>query len=260
MNQYKIFYIKTICKVTKNIIKQRKCRWKSMGKTFQFKKFTIAQDRCAMKVGTDGVLLGAWARGGKRVLDIGTGTGLVALMMAQRFTDAVVDAVEIDHDTAGQAMENVSNSPFANRVKVFAKALQDFEPDAPYDSIVTNPPFFSNSLLAPDSSRTMARHTVALSFADILAFAARHLAEDGEISAIIPTDCMESFSQEAFMRGMFQTRLYMIKTVERKPAKRCLIAFSKSRHMTFDKAEVVLMGKDGKRSDWYNLATREFYL
>ncbi len=165
MNQYKIFYIKTICKVTKNIIKQRKCRWKSMGKTFQFKKFTIAQDRCAMKVGTDGVLLGAWARGGKRVLDIGTGTGLVALMMAQRFTDAVVDAVEIDHDTAGQAMENVSSSPFANRVKVFAKALQGFEPDAPYDSIVTNPPFFSNSLLAPDSSRTMARHTVALSFA-----------------------------------------------------------------------------------------------
>ena len=233
MNQYKIFYIKTICKVTKNIIKQRKCRWKSMGKTFQFKKFTIAQDRCAMKVGTDGVLLGAWARGGKRVLDIGTGTGLVALMMAQRFTDAVVDAVEIDHDTAGQAMENVSSSPFA---------------------------FFSNSLLAPDSSRTMARHTVALSFADILAFAARHLAEDGEISAIIPTDCMESFSQEAFMRGMFQTRLYMIKTVERKPAKRCLIAFSKSRPMTFDKAEVVLMGKDGKRSDWYDLATREFYL
>ena len=177
MNQYKIFYIKTICKVTKNIIKQRKCRWKSMGKTFQFKKFTIAQDRCAMKVGTDGVLLGAWARGGKRVLDIGTGTGLVALMMAQRFTDAVVDAVEIDHDTAGQAMENVSSSPFANRVKVFAKALQDFEPDTPYDCIVTNPPFFSNSLLAPDSSRTMARHTVALSFADILAFAARHLAE-----------------------------------------------------------------------------------
>lgn len=260
MNQYKIFYIKTICKVTKNIIKQRKCRWKSMGKTFQFKKFTIAQDRCAMKVGTDGVLLGAWARGGKRVLDIGTGTGLVALMMAQRFTDAVVDAVEIDHDTAGQAMENVSSSPFANRVKVFAKALQDFEPDAPYDSIVTNPPFFSNSLLAPDSSRTMARHTVALAFADILAFAARHLAEDGEISAIIPTDCMESFSQEAFMRGMFQTRLYMIKTVERKPAKRSLIAFSKSRPMTFDKAEVVLMGKDGKRSDWYDLATREFYL
>lgn len=128
MNQYKIFYIKTICKVTKNIIKQRKCRWKSMGKTFQFKKFTIAQDRCAMKVGTDGVLLGAWARGGKRVLDIGTGTGLVALMMAQRFTDAVVDAVEIDHDTAGQAMENVSSSPFANRVKVLPRPCKTSSP------------------------------------------------------------------------------------------------------------------------------------
>lgn len=260
MNQYKIFYIKTICKVTKNIIKQRKCRWKSMGKTFQFKKFAIAQDRCGMKVGTDGVLLGAWARGGKRILDIGTGTGLVALMMAQRFGDALVDAVEIDKDAAEQASQNVISSTFADRVRVFAKALQDFEPDSSYDSMVTNPPFFSNSLLAPDSSRCMARHTVALSFADILTFAERHLAENGEISAIIPSDGMESFSQEAFMRGMFQTRLCMIKTVERKPAKRCLVSFSKSRPKTYDKACVVLIDKDGKRSDWYELATRDFYL
>lgn len=231
-----------------------------MGKTFQFKKFTVAQDRCGMKVGTDGVLLGAWARGGKQILDIGTGTGLVALMMAQRFTEACIDAVEIDKDAAEQATENVSASPFAGRIKVIGKALQDFQPNASYDSIVTNPPFFSNSLLAPDSSRSMARHTVTLSFSDILLFAVNHLADDGEISAIIPTDCMEAFSQEAFTRGMFLTRQYMIKTVERKPAKRCLIAFSKSRAKAFDMAEVVLMDKDGKRSDWYDLLTKVFYL
>lgn len=149
MNQYKIFYIKTICKVTKNIIKQRKCRWKSMGKTFQFKKFTIAQDRCAMKVGTDGVLLGAWARGGKRVLDIGTGTGLVALMMAQRFTDAVVDAVEIDHDTAGQAMENVSSSPFANRVKVLPRPCKTSSPTLHTTASSPTHPFSATACLRP---------------------------------------------------------------------------------------------------------------
>lgn len=231
-----------------------------MGNTFQFKKFTVAQDRCGMKVGTDGVLLGAWARGGTHILDIGTGTGLVALMMAQRFAEADVDAVEIDKDAAEQAMENVSSSPFANRIKVIGKALQDFKPTSSYDSIVTNPPFFSNSLHAPDSSRNMARHTVTLSFADILSFAASHLTDDGEISAIIPADYMESFSQEAFTRGMFLTRQYMIKTVERKPAKRCLVAFSKSRQDVFDNAVVVLTNKDGKRSDWHHLLTQDFYL
>ena len=231
-----------------------------MGKTFQFKKFTVAQDRCGMKVGTDGVLLGAWARGGTRILDIGTGTGLIALMMAQRFSEAKVDAVEIDTNAAEQAMENVFSSPFASRIEVIGKALQDFCPTTPYDSIVTNPPFFSNSLQAPEASRNLARHTVTLSFADILSFAASHLTDDGEISAIIPADYMEAFSQEAFTRGMFLTRQYMIKTVERKPAKRCLVAFSKSRPKEFDKAEVVLTGKDGKRSEWYDLLTREFYL
>ncbi len=231
-----------------------------MGKTFQFKKFAIAQDRCGMKVGTDGVLLGAWARGGARILDIGTGTGLVALMMAQRFGESTVDAVEIDKDAAEQARENVLESPFANRIKVIDKALQDFQPNTSYDSIVTNPPFFSNSLQAPDSSRNMARHAVTLSFADILSFAASHLADDGELSAIIPADYLKAFSQEAFTRGMFLTRQYMIKTVERKPAKRCLVAFSKSRPKVFDKADVVLIDKDGKRSSWHKILTQDFYL
>lgn len=231
-----------------------------MGKTFQFKKFTVAQDRCGMKVGTDGVLLGAWARGGARILDIGTGTGLVALMMAQRFGEAKVDAVEIDQDAAEQAKENVASSPFTDRIEVIGKALQDFQPTDSYDCIVTNPPFFCNSLLAPDSSRSMARHTVTLSFADILSFAATHLTDDGEISAIIPADYMEAFSQEAFTRGMFLTRQYMIKTVERKPAKRCLVAFSKSRPKAFDRADVVLTGNDGKRSGWYASLTQDFYL
>ena len=231
-----------------------------MGNDFQFKQFTVSQDRCAMKVGTDGVLLGAWAHGGARILDIGTGTGLIALMMAQRFPEATIDAIEIDHDAATQAAENVARSPFAERIRVIETSLQQFEPDTHYNIIVTNPPFFSHSLKSPDDSRRLARQTDSLPFSAIFAFAAHYLTPDGELSAIIPTDYLEEFSQEAFMRGMFLSRQYSIRTVERKPAKRTLAAFSTSRPAVFDKQEVILMDKNGKRSEWYEELTREFYL
>lgn len=238
-----------------------------MGNDFQFKQFTVSQDRCAMKVGTDGVLLGAWAHGGARILDIGTGTGLIALMMAQRFPEATIDAIEIDHDAATQAAENVARSPFAERIRVIETSLQQFEPathnkipDTHYNIIVTNPPFFSHSLKSPDESRRLARQTDSLPFSAIFAFAAHYLTPDGELSAIIPTDHLEEFSQEAFMRGMFLSRQYSIRTVERKPAKRTLAAFSTSRPAVFDKQEVILMDKNGKRSKWYEELTKEFYL
>ena len=102
---------------------------------FAFKKFVIHQDHCAMKVGTDGVLLGSWANGGKRILDIGTGTGLIALMMAQRYTDATIDAVEIDHDAALQAYENVSNTEFANRIKIVETAIQHYSTQDTYNAL-----------------------------------------------------------------------------------------------------------------------------
>ena len=113
--------------------------------SFTFQKFTIHQDRCAMKVGTDGVLLGAWAHGGKRILDIGTGTGLVAIMMAQRFADAHVTAVEIDHNAALQACNNANCSPFASRIGIVETSIQNFEVYGTqlFDSIVSNPPFFT---------------------------------------------------------------------------------------------------------------------
>ncbi len=244
--------------------KQGRNNW-VMGKDFQFKQFTVSQDRCAMKVGTDGVLLGAWAHVGARILDIGTGTGIIALMMAQRFPEATVDAIEIDPDAAQQASENVARSPFAERIHVIETSLQQFEPDTHcstthYNIIVTNPPFFSHSLKSPDGSRRLARQTDSLPFSAIFAFATEHLTPDGELSAIIPTDYLEEFSQEAFMRGMFLSRQYAVKTVERKPAKRTLVAFSPSRPAVFDKQEVVLMDKSGERSEWYRELTKEFYI
>ena len=149
-----------------------------------------------MKVGTDGVLLGAWAEGGKRILDIGTGTGLIALMMAQRFPASTIDAIEIDSDAASQAVDNVKLSSFSNIVHVMNGSFQDFASSMPskqYDSIVSNPPFFNNSLKNPDEARMLARHTDTLSFRDLFHGVEKLLMDDGVFSAIIPATEKTSF-------------------------------------------------------------------
>lgn len=163
---------------------------------FRFKQFEIEQDRCAMKVGTDGVLLGAWAQGGRRILDIGSGTGLISLMMAQRFPEAEVVGIDMDADACGQARENVMASPFRDRVEIECCRLQDFggagvsktaealetaeglKADGVFDAIVSNPPFFVDSLKNPDSKRTMARHTDSLPFRDLFAGVKRLLSDE----------------------------------------------------------------------------------
>src|SRR5574344_2567439 len=129
---------------------------------FRFKQFSVFQERCAMKVGTDGVLLGAWAKvdAANRILDIGTGTGLVALMLAQRST-AMITAVEIDEEAAIQAEENFCQSPWANRFEVVNSDITSYETDALFDVIVSNPPYFVDSLQCPDGQRSLARHLSA---------------------------------------------------------------------------------------------------
>lgn len=151
---------------------------------FAFKKFVIHQDRCAMKVGTDGVLLGAWANGGSRILDIGTGTGLIALMMAQRFAEATIDAVEIDAEAAAQARENVATNAYADRISIAETAIQLYPTHHKYDAIVSNPPFFIDSLLTPNAQRTTARHACALKYCELFAAVKVLLDSDGEFSAI----------------------------------------------------------------------------
>ena len=128
---------------------------------FAFKKFVIHQDRCAMKVGTDGVLLGAWANGGSRILDIGTGTGLIALMMAQRFADATIDAVEIDAEAAAQARENVAATAYADRISIAETAIQLYPTHHKYDAIVSNPPFFIQCAVRTTPRKQSKRHLVA---------------------------------------------------------------------------------------------------
>ena len=178
---------------------------------FRFKQFTVFQDCCAMKVGTDGVLLGAWAEAYKRnnVLDVGTGTGLIALMIAQRNTNATIDAIDIDEGCVMQAKRNVFESPFSNRVDVQKSSFQDFAArnDNKYDLIVSNPPYFHNSLKSPNLHRNYARHTDSLSFYEIISEGVSLLTESGCISLILPYEFKTSVLMHAKTVGLFAKRI-----------------------------------------------------
>lgn len=218
---------------------------------FQFKQFTIEQELCAMKVGTDGVLLGAWAKGGPRILDIGTGTGIIALMMAQRYPEAQVTAIDIDEGAVRQAEQNVSQSPFLGRISVLQQAVQEHLGE--YESIVSNPPFFIDSLQAPDEQRNMARHTATLSYAELMKAAYRLLADNGEFSVVIPFDYRRRMEDEAVFVGFFPSRVCGVKTTERKPVKRYLLAFRKH-PCPCEKSEITI------GDETYNRLTEAFYL
>jgi tRNA1Val (adenine37-N6)-methyltransferase len=236
--------------------------WTGMTKNeiFRFRQFTIRQDRCAMKVGTDGVLLGAWADGGKRILDVGTGTGIIALMMAQRYPDSLVDALEMDAEAAAQASENVQKSEFAEHIQVINERLQAFSPLHDYDAIVSNPPFFVNSLASPDAKRAWARNAETLSAHDLFAFAKSHLTDEGTLSMVIPADQVGQMIGEASLAGMRLSRKVLVKTTPRKPYKRALIAFSHCPKTDAEIEEHNLLNADGTRSPWYDQLTSEFYL
>ncbi len=204
-----------------------------------------------MKVGTDGVLLGAWANGGSRVLDVGTGTGIIALMMAQRFPDTVVTAIDIDEQAVLQARENVERSPFRSRVGVAHSDVQEHE--GCYDAIVSNPPFFVDALSAPDPQRNIARHAVTLTYTGLMQAAWRLLADDGELSVVVPFDYRSRMEDEATYCGFFPSRVCAVKTTERKPVRRYLLAFRK--HPCALEKEIMALG-----DEYYKVLTQDFYL
>lgn len=226
---------------------------------FTFKQFVVRHDMCAMKVGTDGVLLGSWGDGGDRILDIGTGTGLIALMMAQRFDSAHIDCIDIDPKACQQARGNVADSRFASRINVYHSDVSAFEPPQRYDSIVCNPPFFSESLKCPDEQRSMARHTDSLLPRDLFRHAYRLLTPDGLLSIIIPTDQSAVFLRESSIAGFFIHKKTLIKTTEKKTAKRMLVTFGKHQTDSYQEECHVLM-EGGDRSAWYKTLTEDFYL
>jgi len=227
---------------------------------FSFRQFSISQDRCAMKVGTDGVLLGAWAPGGQRILDVGTGTSLIALMMAQRFPTSHVVGIDVDDEACLQAVENVENSPFSDRVKIVKSSLQEFLVEESFDAIVSNPPYFVNSLKNPDARRTLARHTDSLSFDDLFRGVGRLLSEYGVFSIIIPTDALEQMLLNACQYGFYVSRQVAVKTVERKLPKRYLLSFRRQSPEHVVEEIKVMTDSEGSRSTWFDALTREFYL
>lgn len=226
---------------------------------FRFKQFTVEHAKCAMKVGTDGVLLGAWACGGDAILDIGTGSGLIALFMAQRYPSAHIIAIDVDAGAALQARINVSNSAFSNRITVIETPLQKFDA-GPFSSIVCNPPFFVNSLKNRDGQKAIARHADTLTHAELVGAAAQLLADEGEFSVVIPAALCTAIDAEAAMAGLFPSRICAIRTVPRKPVSRYLLAYRKHPADRIEQTEECINNDDMSRSEWYCRLTEDFYI
>ena len=193
---------------------------------FKFKQFTIEQNDCAMKVGTDGCLLGSWfnCSGSKRVLDIGCGTGLIAIMAAQR-CNATVIGVEIDSKAALQARINADNSPWGERIEIINSNLLEYSTGERFDTIVSNPPYFVNSLKCDDTSRTLARHSDSLDCKAFFNKCQKLLESDGSISIVIPCDIMEEWKSAAMEQGLHPTRITYVRTTPKKAPKRVLVEF-----------------------------------
>lgn len=230
---------------------------------FKFKQFTVYHDRCAMKVGMDGSLLGSWAGEGlhpKRILDIGTGTGLIALMCAQRFENAEITGIDIQNGCTDQARENVANSPYSNRIQVEISPVQEFEADA-FDLIVCNPPFFNRSSQSGQTDRDTARHDDSLSFPELAHHSARLLNAKGVFALIIPEDRASEFMLSAEDNGLHLVRSVKVRGRVSGVVKRRLLEFSPSYPIEAPELGELAVEADIKVwTEEYKELLRDFYI
>lgn len=229
---------------------------------FRFKQFSVNDDRCSMKVGTDAVLLGAWCTvgGAKRILDIGTGSGVIALMMAQRsLITTHIDAVELLPHDAVEAKANVQASPWPEKISVIQSSIQDYRPPDAYDLIVCNPPYFSKSLLPPQEDRTTVRHTETLPHHELIEAAVRLLAPSGQFSVILPTAQGAVFLRESTERRLCLRKITRFFSRAGKPQKRSLMTFQLAKNASHEDS-LFLYGPDRNRSEAYVRLTQDFYL
>ncbi|MCF0197173.1 MAG: methyltransferase [Bacteroidaceae bacterium] len=228
---------------------------------FRFQQFDVHHDRSSMRVGTDAVLLGAWAEAPRGdILDIGTGCGVIALMMAQRYPESRVVGIDVDEESVREARDNVSASPFASRVRMEVADVRAYRAEAPFACIVCNPPYFTEDTLAPDPRRGRARSASFLHFDQLVAAVAHLLAPDGLFSVVLPTREVDDFCALCTFRGLYLARRTDVRTTSRKAPKRALLTFSRQLCHAPLATALTLMDPDGSRSEAYQRLTSTFYL
>ena len=230
---------------------------------FQFKQFTIQQDKCAMKVGTDGTLLGAWVHVStcRTILDVGTGTGLIALMIAQRNREAIIDAIDIDSGAYTQSTENIANSPFSKQIHTHHVSFQSYAntTQKQYDLIISNPPYFANSLKCPEEKRNLARHNDTLPLTELFAISSSLLLPHGRIALVLPFQKEEESACLARQNKLFKIRQTHIIPSMGAKVKRLLVEFS-FQPTLFTPEEIILEKNRNQRTDAYQKLMYDFYL
>ena len=235
----------------------------SMGreKIFRFKQFSVVNDRTAMKVGTDGVLLGAWCpvEGTRRVIDVGTGCGVIALMIAQRNPDALIDGIDIDQPSIEEAGLNFARSPWGDRLTAQQQDFNAMVADQRYDLVVSNPPFFTNGILPDGAARTTARHTLSLSYRQLIEGSERLLSDDGSLALISPTDAEREIIEAAAFSSLPLRRLTRVIPVDGAAPKRTLWLLSR-RNIPYREDSLTITRADGTFTPEYTALTHPFYL
>ena len=232
--------------------------------TFNFKQFHVNQDRCAMKIGTDGVLLGAWTpliNNPYNVLDIGAGTGILSLMLAQRSNAEQIDAIEIDEDAYEQCVENFEASPWGDKLFCFHAGLDEFvdEPEDEYDLIISNPPFYTDDYKSDNTSRDLARFEDALPFEELIEAAALLLSDNGIFSVIIPYKEEERFVSLCKELDLFPLKITRVKGTQTSEIKRSLLAFCRIEQTPLIDELVIEISRHNYTSEYIEL-TKDFYL
>ncbi len=235
-----------------------------MSKPFHFKQFTIHQDRCAMKIGTDGVLLGAWtplANAPESILDIGAGTGIIALMLAQRSTAETIDAIEIAEAAYEQCMDNFEQSPWADRLFCYHAGLDEFveEIEDRYELIVSNPPFYSEAMASGSTARDLARQNQSLPFGELLEGVSKLLSPEGVFTTIIPNKEEAAFKEIAATYGLLPKHITHVKGTATATIKRSMLAFTFSAEDTQEDTLVIEHARH-EYTAAYTALTQEFYL
>lgn len=232
-----------------------------MSSSFHFKEFSIKQDKCAMKVGTDGVLLGAWISAIEgNLLDIGCGTGLLSLMMAQRVENASIDAIDIEEQAFLQCVDNVKESKWSLKITTHHSSIQQYKTSKKYQLIFSNPPYFVKSTKAPNQERSTARHTDELPFEELINGVINLLNANGIFALIMPVGEAEIFIQLATEKGLFLTRKCSVKPNEVKPLKRVLMEFSFQEKSILEEELTIETDKRHHYTKDYINLTKDFYL